>query len=262
MSHKLEIVIIEDDVRASQDLEILISEREDEFVLVGTTADAPKGIQLVEQYAPDVVILDIELHRGVGSGLDFLKDLHASGISAFPFVLVTTNNISQIVHDMARTLGADLIMTKNEPDYSAKMVLDALAILKPAIEKKRHPYVPEDQIKESIQHHNKRIREKVTNDLLKLGVNPKDVGFQYLVEGIMMSRNGYVVHLCNAIAQKFSKTEPSVERAMQNAINRTWSTGDIEVLEQNYTARIRSERAVPTITEFVSYYANRYKSTY
>ena len=258
MNRKLEIIVIEDDIRACKDLEIAISNRNEEFLLLGSTADAPKGVEMALKYKPDIVILDLELHNGQGSGLTFLEELQKSELDNFPFVLVTTNNISKVIHDVARKLGADLIITKNEPDYSAKSVLDSLALLKPAIIKKRAPYLSDEQLKESVHMKTERIREKITNDLLIIGISPKDVGFKYLVEGVMMSRKGYVINLTTEIAKLFCKSEPSVERAMQNAINRAWNTNDIEVLAQNYTARIRSDRAVPTILEFVSYYASKH----
>ena len=46
---------------------------------------------------------------------------------------------------------------------------------------------------------------------------------------------------------------------MQNAINKAWRTTDIEDLSINYTARISSEKGVPTMTEFIYYYADKLK---
>ena len=48
---------------------------------------------------------------------------------------------------------------------------------------------------------------------------------------------------------------------MQNAIARAWRTTPIEDLLRYYTARISSEKGVPTITEFIYYYAAKLKST-
>ena len=58
------------------------------------------------------------------------------------------------------------------------------------------------------------------------------------------------------------KTENSVERAMQNAIDRTWKTTDINVLLKHYTAKINPDRGAPTITEFIHYYAQQIKNDY
>ena len=61
--------------------------------------------------------------------------------------------------------------------------------------------------------------------------------------------------LSTIIGDKYQKTEASVERAMQNAINRAWKQTDIDELSRYYTARIHSDKGVPTITDFIYYYA-------
>ena len=60
--------------------------------------------------------------------------------------------------------------------------------------------------------------------------------------------------------QKYGKTDSSVERAMQNAINRAWRNSDIDELLTHYKAKISSDKGVPTLTEFIHYYANKIKS--
>lgn len=60
---------------------------------------------------------------------------------------------------------------------------------------------------------------------------------------------------CDYVARKWGKAESSVERAMQNAINRAWNMADTKELLANYTAIIKSDRGVPTLTEFIYYYA-------
>jgi hypothetical protein len=59
------------------------------------------------------------------------------------------------------------------------------------------------------------------------------------------------------IAKSYSVSTPSVERAMQGAINRAWNTTDTETLEKQYTAYINPDRGHPTATEFIFYYADK-----
>lgn len=59
------------------------------------------------------------------------------------------------------------------------------------------------------------------------------------------------------LGEKYKKSDASIERAMQNAINRAWRTSDIDDLLTYYTARIQSQKGVPTIMEFIFYYANK-----
>lgn len=262
MNKKLELILIEDDPLACREIEAVVGAQSENFLLLATSNNSEQGLDYVLKYKPDVVLLDLELHKGKGSGLDFLQQMQLSGLDYHPFVLVTTNNISQVVHDMARTLGADFILTKSQEDYSAEMILEILSLLRTAILKKRHPDVVESQIKESVEQRNKRIRAKISNTLTELGINPRDKGFNYLIEGILLTMKGPRMHLCMEISKMYNKTEPSVERAMHNAINRTWQTMDYDHLFEHYTARIKSERGVPTITEFVHYFANKFNNEY
>jgi hypothetical protein len=93
-----------------------------------------------------------------------------------------------------------------------------------------------------------------------VGISPKAVGYKYLTDAILLVMGEYDGSLCTAIGQKYAKTDSSVERAMQNAIISAWRTNDIDELLQHYTARINSEKGIPTLTEFIYYYANKIKN--
>lgn len=69
-------------------------------------------------------------------------------------------------------------------------------------------------------------------------------------------------NICRALAEKYKKNDFSIERAMQNAINKAWRTSDIDDLLTNYTAHINTEKGVPTLTEFIYYYANKVKNNF
>ena len=90
--------------------------------------------------------------------------------------------------------------------------------------------------------------------------NPKAIGYKYLTDAILLVMEGHTNNLCTTIGDKYSKTDASVERAMQNAINNAWRSNDIDELLKHYSARINSDRGVPTLTEFVYYYANKIKN--
>ena len=95
-----------------------------------------------------------------------------------------------------------------------------------------------------------------------IGISSKAKGYQYLIDAIELIIKEPRQCLCRIIGEKYSKSDVSVERAMQNAINRAWKTNDIDVLLCHFTAKINSEKGVPTITEFVYYYANKIKNEY
>ena len=61
---------------------------------------------------------------------------------------------------------------------------------------------------------------------------------------------------------EYKKNDTTIERAMEYAINSAWRTGDPDDLLQYYTARINSERGVPTIMEFIYYYATKLRNKF
>ena len=93
-----------------------------------------------------------------------------------------------------------------------------------------------------------------------VGISPLAVGRDYLRDAIEMICHKKQTYISSAIAKKYQKTDASVERAMQNAINSAWRKTDIDTLERSYTAPIFSEKGVPTLTEFIYYYADKVKS--
>ena len=80
------------------------------------------------------------------------------------------------------------------------------------------------------------------------------MGYQYLADAIAIIYEQPTSNVSQILSKKHGKSPASIERAMQNAINRTWSTTDVDDLLKYYTARINPSRAVPTTMEFIYYY--------
>jgi Response regulator containing a CheY-like receiver domain and an HTH DNA-binding domain len=263
MDKKLSILLVEDDQIACNEFAEYIEELDD-ISLVGITNSSSKAISYVKDFLPDAVILDLELHKGSGNGLTMLQELKSLLLSVNPYILITTNNSSPITYESARQLGADFIMSKHQEDYSAKNAVDFLRIMKPAIHSRSlsSALAPAQATTESPEFRSKRILRRISAELNYVGISPKAIGYQYLIDAIQLVIKQPMQNLCNVIGEKYGKTEASVERAMQNAINKAWRTSDIDDLLKYYTARINSEKGVPTITEFVYYYANKLKNEY
>lgn len=259
MDKKLEILLVEDDQSACKDLIQAVDNNPDDFNLIGITNNSSRAFQYVVETCPDAVILDLELHHGCGDGLDFLKQLKESQLSRIPFVLVTTNNISEVTHEITRKLGADFIMTKSQEGYSVKSVLEFLKITKSVILNRRKQAQPIGY-DESPTLVAKRLQRRICFELDKVGISAKSIGYTYLIEAITMTVKEPVQHLCEKIGEKYRKSSTSVERAMQNAINRAWNTSDIQDLLDNYTAKIKSDKGVPTLTEFIYFYAQKIRN--
>ena len=246
---ELTIIIVEDEPETCKNFATYADEL-DELLIVSITNDASKALTDIQDFIPDVVILDLELHLGCGNGLELLYGLSRLHLDSNPYILITTNNSSNITFEYARQLGADFIMSKHQNDYSERNVLNFLKMMKSVI-KNRPSTIPSALLTtETPELYKKRITRRIMSELNLVGINPKTVGYQYLIDAI------------HIIIKKYGKTESSVERAMQNAISRAWKKTDIDELYQHYTAKIHSEKGTPTITEFIYYYANKIKNDY
>ena len=247
------ILLIEDDKTACDEITECIDMME-ELQLAGVTDNAADAIEYVKDSLPDAIILDLELHLGGGNGLSFLAELQQLQLSFHPYILITTNNSSNITHQAARNLGADFILLKHEADYSAQYVANFLYTIHSTIINNASLSKKESLSPSNINH--KKV-SRIHRELDLIGVSTKTLGYQYLTEAILIASEGQRHNIVPLIAQKFQKREGSVERAMQNAINRTWRTTDIDELFLYYTAKIRSDKGTPSLLEFICYYADK-----
>jgi len=255
MNKTIEIIIVEDEQKALEDMIYQIQEAEN-FSLVGYTNNSYRAIELIEETLPDVLILDLELSKGTGDGLAVLQALKNMSIAKRPYVIITTINSSSVTLQIARELGADYIFSKNQDNYSAANVIDFIKMISFHIKSVN----TQAQTPETPTQKNKRIVRAIMHELDNVGISPKAKGYAYLIDAIQLMIEERPNSLCSVIGKKHQKTAVSVERAMSNAISRAWLQNDIEVLSKYYTATINSEKGVPTLTEFICYYANKLSS--
>lgn len=255
----LAILIIEDDVAACRELRQYIENISD-LKLVGITGDVEKAISMVQSTLPDVVILDIELHHGAGNGITFLAMLNALNLPLRPYILITTNNSSNVTYESARSLGADFIMSKHKPDYSAQYVIEFIRMIQHAIMNRKPTTTEIMPVEDNFETNIPAYTRRIYRELDWVGISPKNIGYRYLADAILLIIRNSSANVYKEVAEMYKKSDASVERAMQNAINRAWRHSDIEELLTHYTAKVRSEKGVPTTLEFVYYYANRIKT--
>lgn len=259
MNRELNIMLIEDDTAVCTRFAAYADILED-ISIVAVTNNSYRALELLDECVPDAVILDLELNSGKGNGLLFLQELQNRPLPFKPYVLVTTNNSSTVTYDYARQLGADFIMSKHQEDYSEKNAIDFLKMMKDIIQNNIKNNQPDYDTEESAAKKERRLTRLINLELDHVGISPKAIGYNYLTEAILLVINGETNNLCTIIGERHGKTNSSVERAMQNAINSAWRTNDIEDLLEYYTAKINSDRGVPTLTEFIYYYANKIKN--
>ncbi|MBQ4530700.1 MAG: response regulator [Lachnospiraceae bacterium] len=256
MSRQLTVLLVEDDKDICQRFSAEIDDTE-EISLVNTTNDSLHALELVEEYIPDAIILDLDLSNGRGNGFEFLKDLKELTLPVNPYVLVTTNISSSTTQNFAKDLGADFIFYKHQTEYSEKKAIDFLKMIRPLIFSNRHQNNLSAPSAETPVQKNQRLRRLISIELDSVGINPKSVGYKYLIEAIFIAITDMQTNIPALVANRFGKTAASVERGMQNAISRAWHTTDINELMFHYTAKIDPDRGIPTLMEFIYYFANK-----
>ena len=125
----LTILLVEDDpaiCRAYAEY----ADRLDDISLIGATGDAAKACELIQDHLPQAIILDLELQRGRGSGLDVLRHMEQMRLGVKPFVLIVTNNLSNVIQRRAREYKNTYIISKYQNDYSEVYCLDFIRELK------------------------------------------------------------------------------------------------------------------------------------
>lgn len=252
MDRKLTIMIVEDDETACSSFKEIIS-KNDDLELIYTTNDSDIAHKNTDIMLLDVVILDLELHSGKGSGIDYLSRL--SSLSYKPFIVVTTNNSSQITYKYVHENGCDFLIFKNESDYSEQKVINFILSMKNIIMNTS----PKDtsKIESSYGEDKSTYISQIFN---KLGISPKLLGYKYLRDAIILVSEGNDSNIYQILGKEYNKTSASIEHAMQNAINKAWNCSDTEALYQYYSAKIDLNRGCPTITEFIYYYADKLNS--
>ena len=260
MPKRIDLLVIEDDEPTCLAYENYCKDRED-IILAGTSASSAESLRMTEKLQPNAVILDLELTNGGGSGIDYLMGIDKLALEVVPYILVVTNNISQTTYAAVRNLGADFIIAKSQSDYSIEFVMNFLRSIIDSLSDMSPGSKPKSpDVKKQIEDdYNKRILKRIDTELDAIGVSPRFKGRNYLRDAIEIICHKEQPSICQIIGQRYNKTASSVERAMQNAINRAWKTTDTTTLEEQYKAYINPKKGIPTLTEFIYYFASKVK---
>ncbi len=252
---KLTVFIVEDNIDECRALEDY-AEKFYDISVVGCTSSAEQAVKDIRRFRPHAVIIDIELHKGSGSGLDVIRKINSDAdLKPRPYILVTTNNTSAVTHEYARLQGADYIMSKHQENYSEKVPIDFLIKMKNIILKNNSENIADGN--ETHEQYLKRIRRRIITELNQVGINPKNAGYQYLLDVISLTIENPSENAFQKIAEKRKKTYKSVMSSIENVIKKAWRTTSYDDLYRNYTANITSESGIPTVTEFIYFYANK-----
>ncbi len=252
----LRIMIVEDDPSTCAAY-VSYADKMEDIYISNITNNAQEALKNIETLNPDAVILDLELHLGLGSGLDVLQGLKDLALTRIPYILITTNNSSDTTYNYARQLGADFILYKHQLGYSEKTPLLQLVNMKEAILANHNSHI---EMLSAPSPNSAHIKLRISTELDKLGMKAKSKGYKYMVDAIFLLASGYTSHnMYRTLVETFKTSESNIRRTIQYEIDRVWSCADIDDLLQHYTGPISANSGVPTLTELIHYYAERIK---
>ena len=252
----MSILLIEDDEYEVSNFEKHMNCRED-AKLVKFTNSSYEGLEYVKKYQPEGIIVDLELHNGEGSGLNYLEEIQKLKLDFKPVIVVTTNVSSDTMYDHIHKLKVDFIFYKKQTGYGPEMVINSMVTLRENLYRDKSNITINKTTTETPIEKEERIKEKINSELDLIGISNHLKGRKYLFDAIfyLLDNEDEQNSVFNYISNKYKIVNSSISRAMQTAINYAWRISSIDDLMVHYTARINHETGVPSPTEFIYYYA-------
>ena len=128
----MKLLIIEDDKNDCNNFINSVKNRND-VEIIGITDSDVEGLTYVQSKRPEGIILDLELNNSISGNTDslaFLTELKKLNLGYDPIVVVTTHINSKRIYNIVHKNGADIILYKNHPGYSADYVLNRIISLR------------------------------------------------------------------------------------------------------------------------------------
>lgn len=216
-----------------------------------------RGLELTRDFEPDIILLDLELHRSDGDGILFLEKLKKPELKTLPYIIVITINDSRRAHKISRQCGADYIFIKSKPDYSPYLIFDFA-----------HNYFKhQSSYSSATATDDKKLSIEITRELEKVGITHGVSGGLYITDSIMVILNLYKnklkssninlsTHIYPVVAKRHKKSAKTVEQGIRNAIQRAWTIQATADLAESYTPSINADTGFPENRDFLFYYAN------
>lgn len=259
-SKPMTLLLIEDDEYECQKFSTYV-ETVENVKLIGVTNSSDEGLEYFKTYIPEAIILDIELHKGQGSGIEFIDKLKAHITDFRPIIVVTTNASSSILYDKLHEEGVDLVFYKKQTDYSPKLIISSLLSLRKTLHKYNCGEKNAIIVQETPAEYDTKISKRIDAELNLIGISSHLKGRKYIHDAIMYLIKGEIDEtgetVFNHLANIYKKSSSSISRVMQTAINNAWRNTAPEDLEMYYTAQVNYNTGVPSATDFVYYYRDK-----
>lgn len=244
------IVILESNEEFLSELKNCFEEQAD-YSICGVSGSGSVGIGLINQYKPDVVLLDTVLSGEDGFGV--MKYIKENAPTCNVFVVSGFTDDKLVSKAISR--GAKYYFIK---PVAAATVRERI---KDVLEEQSAEYLVAAQTRD--KRRVTSLDEKISNIFISIGIPPHIMGYQYLREGIKMTIddstiiNNVTKKLYPEIGAKYNTTASKVERAIRHAIEVAWNRGRIEAINSIFGVRVYIGNERPTNSEFIALVADK-----
>lgn len=217
----------------------------DRFNLVGLASNGKELLDMIRDFKPEVVVMDLVLPEL--DGFAVMEKLKQEGIDTK--ILVHTSLSLNGFVNKAMKMGAKYYAMK---PFDINLLIERISDILNA----------EEDCSQTGINMNK-VEEKITNIFITVGIPAHIKGYQFLREAIKLAIanpeiiNSITKKLYPTIAEKFSTSASKVERAIRHAIEVAWNRGKIENINNVFGLKVYSSNEKPTNGEFIALVADK-----
>lgn len=243
----LKILLSDDNISFVEIIKQFFSETNAADTLI-TAYDGYEAVDAIVEHEPDVVIMDIFMPGLDGIGvLRKIKTLH---LKKKPVIIIISAAGQSKIIQIALNLGAEFFMIKPVNLEELTCRIEELKSIKSQDEiRKLNPVNTSDSA---------RLLENRIMDILDgLGVPSNLLGYKYLVSGILMLCSDLTLiysitkHLYSDLAEQWNTTPQRVERSIRNAIETTWTRGNLNNISKTFDPDRFNQKIRPSNSEFM-----------
>lgn len=255
-NERIKIVIADDNKEFSSILSDYLKGQND-FEIVGIAKDGLEAVKLVNNYQPDVLVLDIIMPHLDGLGV--LEKINSMQNIPMPKVIVLSAVGQDKITQRAINLGAEYYVVKPfDMEIFSKRIRQLFSSGQTTGEVRRTSMI----LPETVSYSNS-LEAEITNIIHEIGVPAHIKGYLYLREAIQMVVNDVELlsavtkELYPSIAKKYNTTPSRVERAIRHAIEVAWSRGQVDTINRIFGYTIHNSKGKPTNSEFIAMVADK-----
>ncbi|MCM3691047.1 sporulation transcription factor Spo0A [Neobacillus niacini] len=240
----IKIGIIDDNVQFTEILIDFLSTFND-MEVIGVAHDGMKGMELIKNQKPDLIILDLIMP--FSDGLSLLKNIYEENITIKVIILTSLGTEDTIIR--AKELGASYFLMKPiDLSHLPKMIM---SICSESVSMKK-------TLKKEKENTNDdgKLELIITEILRSIGIPANLKGYHFIRDAIQIINNGCETSFSKviypAIASKYHTTPSRVERAIRHAIEVGWNRGSLEQLDFVFGNTVSPLKGRPTNGEFIA----------